>query len=107
MIDHLTRFSTSCVIKIKHKEILVKKIFQIPISIFGFLVDNKGEFNNQEFISLCKNVNIHICTTAAEAPWSNGLVGRHKTIVDVKCVLELALEYVTAANNSLKKNQWI
>ena len=72
MIDHLTRFSASCVIKSKHKEVIVKKIFQIWISIFGSakkcLVDNAGEFNNHEFISLCENVNIHICTTAAEAP---------------------------------------
>ena len=83
--------------------------------IFGspkkFLVDNGAEFNNQEFISLCENVNIHICTTAAEVPWSKGLVERHnailaytvtKTIDDVKCDLELALAWATAAKNSFK-----
>ena len=70
MIDHLTRFSASCVIKSKGKEVIVKKIFQIWISIFGspkkFLVYN-GEFNNHEFIYflICENVNIHLCTTAA------------------------------------------
>ena len=55
MIDHLTRFSASCVIKSKRKETIVKKVFQIWISIFvspkKFLLDNGGEFNN-----LCKNV---------------------------------------------------
>ena len=115
MINHLTRFSASCVIKSKSKKIIVKKIFQIWISISGspkkFLVDNRGEFNNHEFISLCENVNIHICTMAAEPPWSNGLVERHnaileytvaKTIDDVKCDLELALSLATAAKNSLK-----
>ena len=115
MIDHLTRFSASCVIKSKRKETIVKKVFQIWISIFvspkKFLLDNGGEFNNHKFISLCKNVDIHICTMAAEAPWSNGLVERHnailgytvaKTIDDVICDFELALAWVAAAKNSLK-----
>ena len=82
MIDHLTRFSASCVIKSKHKEVIVKKIIQIWISIFDsptkFLVDNRGKFNNHEFNSLCESINIYICTTTAEAPWSNGLVERCK-----------------------------
>ena len=115
MVDHLTRFSASCVIKSKHKEVIVKKIFQIWIPTFGhpkkFLVVNRGEFNKHEFISLCENVNIHVCTTAAEAPWSKGLVKKHnailgytvaKTIDDVKCDLELALAGATAAKNYLK-----
>ena len=115
MIGHLTRFSASCVIKSKCKEVIVKKIFQISISIFGspkkFLVDNRGEFNNHEFISLCKNVNIHIFITAAEAPWRNGLVERDnailgytvaKTIDDVKCDLELALALVATTKNSFE-----
>ena len=38
------------------------------------LVDNGGEFNNGEFTSLCENFNINIKTTAAESPWSNGLI---------------------------------
>ena len=42
------------------KEVIVKTIFPICISIFGspqkFLLDNEGEFNNHEFISLCENV---------------------------------------------------
>ena len=119
MIDYLTRFSASCVIKSKCKDVIVKKIFQIWIYIFGspkkFLVDHEGEFNNHKFTSLCENVNIHICTMAAEAPWSNGLVERHnailgyrvaKTIDNVKCDLELTLAWVTAAKNSLKNINW-
>ena len=115
MINHLTRFSASCVIKSKHNEVIIKKIFQIWIPIFGsskkFLVDNRGEFNNHEFISLCENIKIHIYTAAAEAPWNNELVERHnvilgyavaKTIGNVKCDLELAIAWATAAKNSLK-----
>ena len=62
------------------------------------------------------NINIHICTTAAEAPWINGLVERHnailgytvaKTIDNVKCDLELALAWMTAAKNSLKISMYL
>ena len=48
----------------------MKNLFQIWIYVFG------SPENNHEFITLCENVNIHICTTAAEAPWSSGLVDR-------------------------------
>ena len=106
MIDHLTRFSGSCVIKHNNQEVIVTKTLQIWISIFGsprkLLVDNGGNLNNHEFISLCENVNIHICTTVAEAPRSNGVVERQnsnlgytvgKTIDHVKYGLELALAW--------------
>ena len=46
----------------------------------SFLVDNGGEFNNNEFISFCENFNMNIKMTAAESPWSNGLVERHNGI---------------------------
>ena len=85
------------------------------MSIFGspkkFLVDNGGEFNNEDFRSLCENVNILILTTAAESTWCNGLIERHnaivaytvtKTIEDAGCELELALSWAVAAKNSLK-----
>ena len=64
IIDHLTRFSASGVINSKRKEIIVQKVFQIWIAIFGqplsFLVDNGGEFANDEFLTFCENLNIHI-----------------------------------------------
>ena len=45
MIDHLTKFRASCVIKNKQKEIVVPKICLIWISIFcspqKSLIDNK------------------------------------------------------------------
>ena len=74
-----------------------------------FLVDNGGEFN-KDFRSLCENVNICILTTAAESPWSNGLIERHnaitgytvtKTMEDAGCDLELTLSWAVAAKNSL------
>ena len=98
------------IIYTKRKEGIVKRIFQIWISIFGsakkFLVDNRGEFDNDEFRSLCENINIRICTTAAESPCSNGIVERHnatlgfsvqKIIDDLKCDLSLAVAWAVSA----------
>ena len=115
IIDHLTRFSASCVIKAKRKEEIIKQVFRIWVSIFGspkkFLKDNGGEFNNEDFRSLCANVNICIFTTAAESPWSNCLIEKHNAIVvytvtetmeDTGCDLELVLSWAVAAKNSLE-----
>ena len=114
LVDHTTRYSASCVIYTKRKEEIIKKIFQIWISIFGsakkFLVDNGGEFDNDEFRSLCENGNIRICTTAAESPWGNGIVERHnatlgfsvqKIVDDLKCDLSLAVAWAVSAKNAL------
>lgn len=103
MIDHLPRFSASCIIKSKH--------ISISDSTKKFLVHERGEFNNCQFISLCENVDIHIINTVAEAPWSNDPVRKYnaildyatvKTIGDVKCDHELALAWTTAAKSSFK-----
>ena len=115
IIDHFTRFSASCVIHSKQKEVIVQKIFQIWIVTFGhpqsFLVDNGGEFATDEFITFCENLNIYIKTTAAESPWSNGLVERHnavlgltveKTVVDSKCNLDTSVAWAVSAKNSLR-----
>ena len=114
LVDHATCHSASCVIYTKRKQEIIKKIFQIWISIFGsakkFLVDNGGEFDNDEFRSLCENVNIGICTTAAESPWSNGIVERHnatrgfsvqKIMDDLKCDLSLPVAWNVSAKNAL------
>ena len=114
ILDHLTQFSASCVIKTKQKEEIIKQVFRIWMSIFGspkkFLVDNR-EFNNEDFCSLCENVYICILTTAAESAWSNSLTERHnaiigytitKTMEDAGCGLELTLSWAMSAKNSLK-----
>ena len=81
LIDHLTRFSAAAVLSSKKPEEVIKNIFRIWISVFGpptkFLSDNGGEFNNEDFRILCEKYNIIVETTAAEAPWSNGLCERH------------------------------
>ena len=63
----------------------MKQVFRIWLSIFGspkkFFADNSGEFSNEDFRSLCENVNICILTTAAESIWTNGLIEKHNAIV--------------------------
>ena len=63
------------------------------------------------FVHSVKNVNICILTTAAELPWSNGLIERHnaivgytvtKTMEDAGCDLKLTLSWAVTAKNSLK-----
>ena len=116
LVDHLTRYSASSVIRSKRKEVIIESIFKIWISIFGspmaVLVDNGGEFNNGEFTSLCENFNINIKTTAAESPWSNGLIERHNSVLGnivskMMCEeqgysLNTAVAWAVSAKNSLK-----
>ena len=60
---------------------------------------------------MCENLNIRICTTAAESSWSNGLVERHnavlgnmsiKIMAEQSCSLEVAAAWAVSAKNSLK-----
>ena len=113
LVDHATRYSSSCVTYTNKKEETVRKLFQHWVMIFRvsnkYLVDNGDEFANREFIAYCENMNIQICTTAAESPWSNGLVERHNTVLGmtvlkvikvVNCQLEVALAW--SVKNCLK-----
>ena len=114
LIDHVSRFSAASFVKTKSAEEIIEKIFQIWISVFGppkkFLSDNGGEIVNEQFQTLCESFNITVLTTAAEAPWSNGLCERHnavlgdmlqKTYAEGKCNLNTALCWAIHAKNSL------
>ena len=57
-----------------------------------------------------EKLNVHVTTTAAESPFSNGIVERNnftigesfmKTLADQKCKPEIALASAVAAKNSL------
>ena len=114
IVDHLTQYSASCSIQTKRKEVIVESIFKIWIAIFAssksFLVDSGGKFNNHEFISFCKNFNIK--TTAAESPWSNGLVECHNGVLgntvrkimsgNPNYSLETGVAWAIVAKNCLK-----
>ena len=74
------------------------------------MFDNRGEFANKKFIEMCESMNIRFMLTAAESPFSNGLVERHnlilsemldKTSEDHNTDFELALAWCVIAKNSL------
>ena len=65
------------------------------------------EFTNQEFKTFCENLNVRICTAAAESPQSNGLVERHnavrcKTKDKTNCDLDVTIAWAVSAKNYLK-----
>ena len=115
LVDHATtRLSASAVIPSKKPEVIIKALFKIWISVYGtaekFLSDNGGEFANEHFINMCEALNVNYKTTAAESPWSNGLVERHnlvisemlnKTMHDTTSDINLALAWCINAKNSL------
>ena len=114
LVDLCTRLSAATFIANKKSTTIVKALFQIWICVFGsprkFMSDNGGEFANAEFISLCENFNITVRTTAAESPWSNGVVERNnqtiarsmdKIIEDTGCDSELALCWAVNSKNTL------
>ena len=114
LIDAFTRYSSAAIIKTKKKDLVVESIFKTWIRYFGaprkMLNDNGGEFANSVMIEMHEQLGIETCTTAGEAPWSNGLVERHhaplvesmlKTMDDTKCDAEMALAWAVAAKNAL------
>ena len=114
VIDLLTRFSSVMLVRDKTKEEIVEKFFMMWISIFGrpekTLCDNGKEFCNEDFVSMCTNLNINMKTTAAFAPWSNGMVERHNALIaemvekiqqETGCSTEIALCWAANAKNSM------
>ena len=114
LIDHATRFSSAGVIPSKNRDVIISKIFQIWISIFGppkqILSDNEGEFANEDFRIMAEKLNTTVRTTAAESPWSNGINERHNAILenmvskvmsDTGCSLDIAISWAVASKNAL------
>ncbi|XP_066913250.1 uncharacterized protein [Clytia hemisphaerica] len=114
LIDMCTRLSAATTIKDKNPTTVIEAILKTWISVYGscekFLVDNGGEFANEELINLAEQFGITIKTTAAESPWSNGIVERHnqtlsnmldKVLNDTKCSINTALYWCVNAKNSL------
>jgi len=115
LIDACTRLSAATFIPNKKRDTIVTAILRVWISVYGspqqILTDNGGEFANAEFIHFCEQFGITIRTTAAESPWSNGIVERanqtlarsmDRIIFDTGCDPELALLWSVNAKNSLQ-----
>ena len=114
MIDHLTRFSMAVICRSKEPKEILSAFVRNWVSIFGppekVLTDNGGEFSNAVFLSLAEAMNIRVLNTAAESPWSNGLVERHNAVLgemlhkvmsDKRTSLDNALAWCVQAKNSL------
>ena len=94
-----------------------EEIFNNWIAYFGapqkMLTDSGGEVANETFREMNEKLNVCSDTTAAESPWSNGIVERHnailyesmmKTINDTHCDPEIALAWAVSAKNTLQTN---
>ena len=113
-IDYVTRFSSAFPVSSKDPDECIDAFFKIWIVIFGppqrILSDNGGEFINHKFKSLCHAFNIKHDATAAESPFSNGIVERHNALLgqmtlkvrhDTKCSIPIALMWAVHAKNTL------
>ena len=116
MIDAFTRFTQSCVLKKKEPNYVVENVLRHWISIFGtpgkIWTDCGGEFSNREIEDMSNNLGIEIKTTAAYAPWMNGINERNHCVTDrivekmlvdqPKLSLDIALCWANRAKNSLQ-----
>ena len=77
LIDHATRYSLRVRIPSKESSDIINAIFKHWITYFrtpgSIQTDKGGEFNNHSFRDMAQNLNIIVCTTPAESPWSNWL----------------------------------
>ena len=115
MVDHATRYCSAEVITNKKPSTICQSLLLKWISVFGppknFFADNGGEFQNQEIHQLAETFNIKIMTTAAESPWSNGMVEKMNGVLansvrrimdDSSCSVRTALAWAVSARNSLQ-----
>ena len=114
LIDLATKYSVAVKIPNKESTTIIKVIFMYWIAYFGapknFLSDNGREFDNQDFRDMCQNLNVIVRITAAQSPWSNGVVERHngilgesvlKTLESTQCSFEIVLSSAVSAKNTL------
>ena len=75
------------------------------------LIDNGGEFDNNEYLETMEQYNVEICVTGASSPWSNGICERNHAVVDTMVYkmleespnmkIDIALAHAVSAKNSL------
>ena len=114
MIDYARIFSSAGVIPSKDRDVIISKIFQISISVFGppkqILSDKGGEFANKDFQIMAEKLNTTVHTSAAESPWPNGINERDNAILgnlvrkvmsNTGCSLDIAVSWAVASQNAL------
>ena len=117
MIDMYTRYTAAAFITRKTCNEIVDKFMKHWVSIFGspgaILNDNGGEFTGEEVKELKEALCSVDCTTAAEAPWQNGICERNHAVVDnilfrivadyPDMKIETALAWACSAKNALQQ----
>ena len=85
LINLCTRPSAAAFIPDKNRETIMEHIFRIWITVYGTpqksLTDNGGEFAKSELLEMADHLSVTVHTTAAESPWSNGVVERNNQIL--------------------------
>ena len=93
IVDIATRFCASKVIRNKVPATIVKGLFLSWVAIFGppakIIQDNGGEFSNADMRAFGEAFSIQLIYTAAESPWSNGVVERLNGLLG-KLVLKIS-----------------
>ena len=74
LLDHAARLSPSCFVSSKEPKVIINGIFRSWMQNYEMpeqlLSDNRGEFENSNFIDMYKLINIVFKLTAAGAPFS-------------------------------------
>ena len=103
VIDIFTRFSSGSIVRSKDASVIGDEFVKSWVSVFGpprkLFSDNGGEFANEHMAQLGHQFNIELLTTAAYAPWSNGVCERHNmTLTEIikKVKSERNIDYETA-----------
>ena len=116
MIDMHTRFTRSVLVDRKLSSGIIDKIMKDWVAIFGvpsrLLSDNGGEFTSNEIREVSSYLNVVKYTTAAEAPWQNGLCERVHQVTDMILLkleatypdseVDVLLAWANMARNSLQ-----
>ena len=118
IIDMWSRFSVSVLVDSKNTSVIIDNLIEHWVAIFGvmgsILSDNGGEFSSEEMREVASVLNINLCTTPAESPWSNGLCERVHSIIDTMLAklvadqpntsLSVLLRWANMAKNALQMN---
>ena len=78
IIDLCTRMPAAPFIPNKRRDTIIREFFQIRVAVNGspqkVLVNNRGDFANDDFIKMTEALEINVLTTAGESTWCNRVV---------------------------------
>ena len=113
MIDHATRLSVTVILPSKKPDQIMNAIMKYWVAVYGtvnkFLTENRGEFVNEEIMTMCEALNIKVHIPGVESPWSNGIIEQpdlvlsemlNKVLEEDHCSLDIALAWCLNAKNT-------